>query len=187
MEQRHVNGTMNGLKPHDGNLVNYEALLRLFECNGCKDWVTPPIYHCRKGHLVCCSCKQNMKANSCHVCKQRLLDTSNIAMEQVALTIAFPCKFQSQGCSECLFLDSKATHEAFCSFRPVPCQYATNGCKEVLQFQDMVEHVKVCLHKLSRQMSLTTQTNSVTTHSEVKRAASFASRLKTTISIRSKD
>ena len=65
-----------------GRLVDYDALIRHFDCPVCHDWVTPPIVQCRKGHIVCGPCKsKGLKA--CPVCKQRFSDVPNWMMEQV--------------------------------------------------------------------------------------------------------
>ncbi len=65
-----------------GRLVDYDALIRHFDCPVCHDWVTPPIVQCRKGHIVCGPCKsKGLKA--CPICKQRFSDVPNWMMEQV--------------------------------------------------------------------------------------------------------
>ena len=73
----------NGRVSGDPELVCYEQLLKLFLCPGCEDLMRPPYPQCRKGHLVCAKCKQQMK-NVCPVCKQRFADTPNLMMEQVS-------------------------------------------------------------------------------------------------------
>jgi hypothetical protein len=65
-----------------GRLVDYDALIKHFDCPVCHDWVTPPIIQCRKGHIVCGPCKsKGLKA--CPICKQRFSDVNNWMMEQV--------------------------------------------------------------------------------------------------------
>lgn len=63
-------------------LVDYEALIRHFECPVCHEWITPPIVQCRKGHVVCGPCKTG-GLKVCPVCKQRFSDVPNWMMEQV--------------------------------------------------------------------------------------------------------
>lgn len=73
-----------------GRLVDYEALIRHFDCPVCHDWVTPPIVQCRKGHIVCGPCKsKGLKA--CPVCKQRFSDVTNWMMEQVNDLLFISC------------------------------------------------------------------------------------------------
>lgn len=73
----------NGVLPTDQGIASYEGLLRLFECPGCHNFMTPPLLQCRKGHLVCEKCKMSLKA-TCPVCKQRVTDNTNYMMEQVS-------------------------------------------------------------------------------------------------------
>jgi len=127
-------------------LVNYDALIRLFDCPVCHDWVTGPIVQCRKGHIVCGPCKsKGLKA--CPVCKQRFSDVTNWMMEQVSSLISFPCRFQSHGCPEYHELAHRVGHEALCSYRPVSCHYSVRGCTQVLLFHLMEKHVLECSFK----------------------------------------
>ena len=43
----------------------------------------------------------------------------NLAMEKVAATVQFPCRFAMHGCSESLFPPQKTEHETTCDFRSV--------------------------------------------------------------------
>lgn len=129
-----------------GRLVDYDSLIRFFTCPVCKDWVTPPIIQCRKGHIVCGPCKtKGLKA--CPECKQRFSDVPNWMMEQVSAIIAFPCRYQTHGCREYSELLNKSAHEALCSFRPVGCQYAVHGCTQILLYHLMEKHVPRCQFK----------------------------------------
>lgn len=73
--------TEQTLGSHD-QLVDYDALIRHFECPVCHEWITPPIVQCRKGHVVCGPCKSS-GLKTCPVCKQRFSDVPNWMMEQV--------------------------------------------------------------------------------------------------------
>lgn len=76
--------TANGTAMHEDsrNLVEYEDLLKLFCCPGCQLFMAPPLYQCRKGHLVCSTCRYSLK-QACPTCKQRFADNTNMMMEQV--------------------------------------------------------------------------------------------------------
>lgn len=130
----------------DERLVDYEALLRLFECPVCHDWTTPPIAQCRKGHVVCGPCKKKGLV-TCPVCKQRFSEVPNWMMEQIANTMVFPCKFRSHGCRDATYLTLKGSHEALCCYRPVNCRYSVRGCGQVMQFYLMESHVERCPFK----------------------------------------
>ncbi|MPC44444.1 E3 ubiquitin-protein ligase sina [Portunus trituberculatus] len=79
------NGTTTPTSPEDArSLVEYEDLLKLFCCSGCQSFMVPPLHQCRKGHLVCNSCRFSLK-QACPTCKQRFADSTNLMMEQVSL------------------------------------------------------------------------------------------------------
>ncbi|KAK8404530.1 hypothetical protein O3P69_007643 [Scylla paramamosain] len=79
------NGTTTPTSPEDArSLVEYEDLLKLFCCSGCQSFMVPPLHQCRKGHLVCNSCRFSLK-QACPTCKQRFAESTNLMMEQVSL------------------------------------------------------------------------------------------------------
>ena len=41
----------------------------------------------------------------------------NLAMEKVAVTVSFPCKYSSSGCQVTLIHTEKTEHEETCEFR----------------------------------------------------------------------
>ncbi len=72
-------------------------LASLFECPVCFDYVLPPILQCQAGHLVCSNCRP--KLTCCPTCRGQLgANIRNLAMEKVASTVLFPCKYSSGGC-----------------------------------------------------------------------------------------
>ncbi|XP_076043899.1 uncharacterized protein LOC143026983 [Oratosquilla oratoria] len=137
-----VNGATSAEERSSG-LVAYGDLLKLFKCPGCQTMMTPPLHQCRKGHLVCSSCRANLK-HVCPVCKQRFSDNTNVMMEQVCHLMKFPCRFADQGCPDHHEPKYKADHEQFCSFRPVHCHFENLGCSVLLPLRDMQSHVEQC-------------------------------------------
>lgn len=79
------------------------------------------------------------------------------------MVIAFPCKFQGNGCRTFSELIHKTSHEALCSFRPVSCQYAIRGCTQILLYHLMEKHVLECrfkpptLNKMQSQLSVSSR------------------------------
>ena len=58
----------------------------LFECPVCLDpFKDPPIYLCEKGHGLCQTCRDPLKAQDkpCPVCRGKLVDTRNLAVENM--------------------------------------------------------------------------------------------------------
>uniref|UniRef100_H0Y1D8 E3 ubiquitin-protein ligase n=1 Tax=Otolemur garnettii TaxID=30611 RepID=H0Y1D8_OTOGA len=94
-------------------------LRSIFECPACSAHVLPPIFQCRGGHLVCISCRQ--KLTSCPTCRGPLGSFHNLALDRVAYSLSFPCKYTSAGCGTILPPAEKADHEEVCDFRPYPC------------------------------------------------------------------
>ena len=98
-------GPMAGLatSPNPGS-----DLASLFECPVCFDYVLPPILQCHAGHLVCSNCRP--KLTCCPTCRRRLRgNIRNLAMEKVASTVMFPCKYSSGGCGVSLLHTEKVS------------------------------------------------------------------------------
>uniref|UniRef100_A0A8C2HJY8 E3 ubiquitin-protein ligase n=2 Tax=Cyprinus carpio TaxID=7962 RepID=A0A8C2HJY8_CYPCA len=103
-------------------------LTALFECPVCFDYVLPPILQCQAGHLVCNQCRQ--KLSCCPTCRGPLTPSiRNLAMEKVASTLPFPCKYASAGCLLSLHHSEKPEHEEVCEFRPYTCPCPGASCK----------------------------------------------------------
>lgn len=99
------------------NINQHADLVNLFECPVCFDYALPPILQCQSGHIVCAQCR--LKLSSCPTCRGPLVNIRNLAMEKVADTIVFPCKYQNGGCHSSLNHKDKLLHEESCDFRPV--------------------------------------------------------------------
>ncbi|XP_003803503.1 E3 ubiquitin-protein ligase SIAH1-like [Otolemur garnettii] len=112
--------------PTDTTASNSD-LASLFECPVCFDYVLPPILQCRRGHLVCNNCRP--KLTSCPTCGGPLGSIRNLAMEKVASSVLFPCKYASFGCGISLPPTEKANHEELCEVRPYSCPYPGVSCK----------------------------------------------------------
>ena len=84
-------------------------LASLFECPVCFDYVLPPILQCHAGHLVCSNCRP--KLTCCPTCRGQLGgNIRNLALEKVASTVMFPCKYSSGGCIISLLHTEKVRH-----------------------------------------------------------------------------
>lgn len=74
----------------------------------------------------------------------------NLAMEKVASTVLFPCKFASTGCQFTMLHTDKGDHEEACEFRPYSCPCPGASCK----WSGPLEHVMP--HLLNQHRSITT-------------------------------
>ena len=68
---------------------DHAALLALFECPVCKTHATPPFQQCRNGHIVCNTCRPQVRDNRCPVCranyKRQVI--RNLSLETLANTM----------------------------------------------------------------------------------------------------
>ncbi|KAJ8344267.1 hypothetical protein SKAU_G00315960 [Synaphobranchus kaupii] len=110
-----------------GTTASNNELASLFECPVCFDYVLPPILQCQSGHLVCSNCRP--KLTCCPTCRGPLGSIRNLAMEKVANSVLFPCKYASSGCEVTLPHTEKAEHEELCEFRPYSCPCPGASCK----------------------------------------------------------
>lgn len=123
-------------------------LASLFECPVCFDYALPPILQCQSGHIVCSACRPKLQC--CPTCRGPLGNIRNLAMEKVASTVMFPCKYASSGCSVTLLHHDKTDHEETCEFRPYSCPCPGASCK----WQGGLE--QVMLHLMTAHKSITT-------------------------------
>lgn len=115
------------------------ALASLFECPVCFDYVLPPILQCQNGHLVCSSCRQ--KLTCCPTCRGPIGNIRNLAMEKVANTVFFPCKYSLTGCPALLSHSDKPEHEEACEFRPYVCPCPGASCKWQGSLDQVMAHL----------------------------------------------
>jgi E3 ubiquitin-protein ligase SIAH1 len=92
------------------------GVARLFICPMCCDYFLPPILQCYEGHLICSNCLP--KATRCAICREPLRKIRNLAMEQFASIVMFPCKYSTSGCAVSLLHTERREHEESCEFWP---------------------------------------------------------------------
>ncbi|KFM63131.1 E3 ubiquitin-protein ligase SIAH1-like [Stegodyphus dumicola] len=114
-------------------------LASLFECPVCFDYVLPPILQCQNGHLVCASCR--LKLTCCPSCRGPIGNIRNLAMEKVATTVFFPCKYSQSGCKQQLMHTEKTDHEELCEFRPYSCPCPGAQCKWFGSLDQVMPHL----------------------------------------------
>merc|ERR1712128_74365 len=116
-----------------------QELAQLFECPVCFDYVLPPIMQCNSGHLVCQNCQP--KLTHCPTCRGQAPTIRNLAMEKVAATVYFPCKYHTSGCHQSFLHDKKAAHEETCEFRPYHCPCPGASCKWQGNLDGVMDHL----------------------------------------------
>lgn len=125
-----------------------QELATLFECPVCFDYVLPPIMQCSAGHLVCGQCRPKLQV--CPTCRGPVPSIRNLAMEKVAATVYFPCRYHNNGCQSHLLHTDKIEHEEQCEYRPYSCPCPGASCKWNGNLDDVMEHL------LTQHKSITT-------------------------------
>ncbi|KAF1742123.1 hypothetical protein MXB_1533 [Myxobolus squamalis] len=102
------------LEQLDPMLFGGVELKTYFECPVCYEYITPPIFQCVRGHLVCMDCFP--KLSSCPTCRDSYqVCARNLMMEKMSNCINFPCKYAHNGCTEQHTGATKSAHELTCS------------------------------------------------------------------------
>lgn len=65
----------------------------------------------------------------------------NLAMEKVANTVFFPCKYSGNGCGNMLQHTEKVDHEDACEFRPYICPCPGASCKWQGSLEQVMPHL----------------------------------------------
>ncbi|XP_065347219.1 E3 ubiquitin-protein ligase Siah1-like [Cloeon dipterum] len=143
-QQRKRNKMSSGGGSSSGGGGDSSDLASLLECPVCFDYVLPPILQCQSGHLVCSNCRP--KLNCCPTCRAPLGNIRNLAMEQVANTLKFTCKYNASGCALSLACGDKAEHEEQCPFRPYSCPCPGASCKWQGPLEQVMPHL-LAAHK----------------------------------------
>merc|ERR1719189_3462783 len=101
--------------------VENEEVLTLLECPVCLDHITPPMKQCVKGHLVCNECFPRLP--HCPTCRSPMNQERNLAIEQIARLLKYPCRYYPMGCREAFILSKKAAHEQDCPYLQLKCPF----------------------------------------------------------------
>jgi len=125
-----------------GSLSLPDWVAESLDCPGClKTIKDPPIYLCEKGHGLCSTCREQLKAEdkSCPLCRGKLTDTRSLAVENFLEKLPkIRCKYDG-----CTFERSekqlvKNHEDQDCREKPVKCRL----CPESVAMSKMVSHLK---------------------------------------------
>lgn len=106
----------------------YNQIMQELECPVCLDYMLPPIVViCMNGHNVCGNCAPNL-ADECPTCREPVMNIRNIAMENVARNVKFPCINRKWGCDEVFKVEEIANHQAVCFHNRRHCPWAPPTC-----------------------------------------------------------
>ena len=115
----------------DMPLPNY--MVKALECPVCWETIKdPPIFLCEKGHGMCQTCRDPLKAQDqpCPVCRCKLSETRNLVAEEILEQLP-KIKCKNNGCTF-KRADNQLVkkHEEDCRERPVKCE----DCQEPFDY-----------------------------------------------------
>ncbi|PSN29895.1 hypothetical protein C0J52_27867 [Blattella germanica] len=117
-------------------------VLRELKCPACDKYMEPPITLCNNGHNTCKNCIP--KRQSCPTCRANFLKTRNLALENLARTVMYPCKNKDAGCEEIFSMNMKIRHLHECFYKSLICpfdEYAGVSCPWNGLLSEIKEHV----------------------------------------------
>ena len=92
------------------------------ECPVCLEYVRHPVTLCANGYKICKICKKEV--GHCPSCTQQFVKTRNLAIEDLARHVKYPCKYRAYGCTDILHRDKTGGHQAKCRYSPQVCSVA---------------------------------------------------------------
>lgn len=143
-EKSETNCTTTKKSPGSGGKIGLRSnsgVCQLLECPVCTNLMYPPIHQCPNGHTLCWSCKIRVR-NCCPTCRSDLGNIRCLALEKIAESLEFPCKYQTLGCHDIFPYYSKLKHEQHCRCRPYSCPYTGSECSITGDIPTLVSHLK---------------------------------------------
>ncbi|VEN53855.1 unnamed protein product [Callosobruchus maculatus] len=86
------------------------------ECPVCMDYMTGTIYLCENGHSLCGECKEKQTLENCPLCRGKLLNIRNFAMESLLTQMTISCRRKFSGCTFVGLVGAVKTHEVSCKY-----------------------------------------------------------------------
>lgn len=119
-----------------------ERLLNCFECPVCNLPMRPPILQCLSGHSICNKCRPRI--NHCPTCRSNYGSTRNYTLENLSMSIKYPCTFRDLGCRGVFPVSDINRHENECLLKPFNCPFSEHlHCVWDGPLNSIVGHVKV--------------------------------------------
>jgi hypothetical protein len=81
----------------------------------------------------------------CPTCRRQFLDTRNVALENLARHVKYPCKYRSYGCKEEFASDVIIDHQDRCEYCPQTCpvpEVDTLKCMWTGKYDQLKNHLK---------------------------------------------
>jgi E3 ubiquitin-protein ligase SIAH1 len=104
--------------------------------------MVPPILLCTNGHNICSKCAEGVQR--CPTCRAQILETRNVAVENIARRLKYPCVNRPKGCLDLFSIEHIAEHQAFCVYGKIKCPFQITGaCSWNGLESNLKEHAKV--------------------------------------------
>lgn len=107
-----------------------EVEYKEFICKYCKEYFTPPVFECRKGHKVCKKCcliqEDFLRCPKCYAIIN--ISPENRLIKELMNNYDFECIYKHRGCDS-LKLNFYSTHIKTCEFKSnLKCYYSLFEC-----------------------------------------------------------
>ena len=102
----------------------------------------PPIILCESGNNMCDRC--GPRIFGCPTCRHPYLNATNVALEQLAREVRYPCRYQKFGCEEFFAHDTVREHQHRCHYRPQTCptyKLPNVKCTWTGSYEDIKKHL----------------------------------------------
>lgn len=94
----------------------FQAIIMIYSCPICLDYMYPDYLDCGRGHNFCGSCVRMMR--SCPFCRSRGPIRRVRVLEEAAEKLRFACVFQANGCDRITHLSEWEEHCNLCAYNP---------------------------------------------------------------------
>jgi len=86
------------------------------------EYIVPPVKMCRNGHNICSSCREGVRC--CPTCRADFSVNRNLALENIARRLKYPCANRRSGCIELFSIEHIAEHRAVCVYGEIKCPFS---------------------------------------------------------------
>ncbi|KAF5288079.1 hypothetical protein FQR65_LT12129 [Abscondita terminalis] len=116
-------------------------VLHTLKCSECDNQMKPPIFMCFSGHSFCDSCR--IKIRVCPSCLVPIKDARNFDLDDLAITLKYPCKYTDFGCQSLLVYEEIQSHELKCWRSCKRCPFnILNSCNTNEDIVDIIGHLR---------------------------------------------
>jgi E3 ubiquitin-protein ligase SIAH1 len=90
------------------------------------EYMVPPIQLCTNGHNICSKCRGRESVQHCSTCRAEFSEIRNVALENIARSLKYPCENRKSGCHKFFTIENIAEHHAHCNYGKIKYPFAIN-------------------------------------------------------------